>query len=63
LGPPILKLVGVMSGTYLKGMPIVEIKTDVSEISYDNMGIAAVVPCEYLKEIIMSEELSNIRGY
>lgn len=63
LGPPLLKLVGIMSGTYQKGVPIIEIQTDTNEVSLDNMGIAAVVPSEHLKEIILSDELKEIRGY
>jgi len=63
IGPPLLKLVGIMSGTYQKGIPIKDIQTDTAQVSFDNMGIAAVVPAEHLKEILLSDELKNLRGY
>jgi hypothetical protein len=63
LGPPMLKFVGIMSGTYKQGMPVIEVQTDTKELAFDNMGIAAVVPCEHLKNIILSKELKAIREY
>ena len=63
LGPPDIKLSGVMSGAFLSGFPIKETQTDTSKISWDNMGIAAVVPCFLLSEILLGEELKTRRGY
>lgn len=63
VGPPLLKLVGIMSGSYSKGVRIMEIQTGTAEVSFDNMGIAAVVPTDYLKKILVSDELKKLRGY
>lgn len=63
LGPPVLKLLGVMSGTFRKASPIETVQTATTEISFDNMGIAAVVPTIYLMEILESEQLKKLRGY
>jgi hypothetical protein len=51
LGPPVLKLVGVMMGTFLDLQPIVAVDTARTAISQSNMGIAAVVPAYKVSEI------------
>lgn len=59
---PVLKLAGVMLGTYVKRSPLQEILTGGTQtVSLDNIGIAAVVPSYYLWEIIFSEELKKLR--
>ena len=64
LGSPILKIAGVISGTYQKGYPVIKVPTSTDEqLSLDNMGIAAVTPCYHLREIILSEDLKKIRGF
>jgi len=63
VGVPVLKLAGVMSGTFRKASKVLEIQTATTDVSFDNMGIAAVVPCYHLQEIILSDELQKARGY
>ena len=60
---PVLKLAGVMSGTFRQPSEVLEIQTATTDVSFDNMGIAAVVPCYHLQEIILSDELKKARGY
>jgi len=63
LGKPVLKLAGVMSGTFQNASKVRKILTATTDVSFDNMGIAAVVPCYHLQEIILSDELKKDRGY
>lgn len=63
VGAPVLKLAGVMSGTFQKRSRVLEIPTATTEVSFDNMGIAAVAPCYHLREIILSDDLKKARGY
>ena len=63
IGSPVVKLAGVMSGTFQEGSKVLEIPTATTEVSLDNMGIAAVAPCYHLREIILSDELKKARGY
>ena len=58
LGPPILKLAGVMSGTFLDIQPIRALETARIAVAPSNMGIAAVVPAYKVMEILASPELS-----
>ncbi len=60
---PIIKLAGVMKGCYLDNR---EIKvTDVRKIpfSQSNIGIAAVVPAQLLRDILFGKELTKLRGF
>jgi hypothetical protein len=63
LGGPVLKLAGVMSGTFQNASKVLEVQTATTELSFENIGIAAVVPCYHLQEIILSEEMKKARGY
>lgn len=61
IGPPTLLLAGVMMGSFLQGS-VVELMNKVpTPISFENAGIAAVVPAYYLQEILVSEKLENLR--
>lgn len=60
VGPPILRLAGVMMGAFSIGVPV-QVQTAESMLSYSNMGIAAVVPSYHLREIILSDELAKLR--
>lgn len=63
VGAPLVKLAGVMSGTFQSGSKILELPTATTEVSFQNVGIAAVTPCYHLREIILCEELTKARGY
>ena len=63
VGPPILKLAGVMQGTFLDAQEIKVVETKKTPISLSNMGIAAVVPGYKLYELLFSEELKRQRGF
>ncbi len=60
-GPPILKLAGVMSGTFLDVQPVKAIETAKIAGAPSNMGIAAVVPAYKVKEVLAGPELSARR--
>ncbi len=61
IGPPKLLLAGIMKGSFLKGTPISIIETENIPVSFENIGIAAVVPAYKLHEILFSEELEAFR--
>jgi hypothetical protein len=63
LGSPILKLAGVMQGTFLDAQEIRVVDTAKTTISLSNMGIAAVVPAYELKEILDSDVIKKARGF
>lgn len=61
VGNPILKLAGIIKGSYNDIMPIKVIEMRTIPISISNMGISAVVPAYKLYEILFSEEMKIIR--
>jgi len=63
LGPPIIKLAGVMSGTFQDVQPLrlIENAQIAVPASVSNMGIAAVVPAYKLHEILFGKELTRKR--
>jgi len=63
VGPPVLKLAGVMQGTFLDAQEIKSIETKKTPISLSSMGIAAVVPAYKLHELLFSQELKRQRGF
>ena len=63
LGNVVLKLLGVVSGTYQKGFPLVDVPTASKQLSLDNMGISAVTPAYLLMEVILGKPLKTKRGY
>jgi len=63
VGSPILKLAGVMQGTFLDAHEIKVFETKEVPIAFSNMGIAAVVPGYKLHEILFSDELKEKRGF
>ena len=62
LGDPILKLAGVMSGTFLDLQPITVVETSQIPVARSSMGIAAVVPAYKLHEILFGKELTKTRS-
>lgn len=63
IGSPILKLAGVMQGTFLDAHEIKVFETKKVPIAVSSMGIAAVVPGYKLHEILFSDELKEKRGF
>ena len=63
VGPPVLKLAGIMQGTFLDAQEIKVINTKTTPISLSNMGIAAVVPAYKLHDLLYSKELKQQRGF
>lgn len=62
LGPPVVKLAGVMSGSFQDAQPIQVVQTaGPVPISLGNAGIAAVVPSYLLHELLFSDELKTQR--
>lgn len=61
LGPPVLKLAGVMSGTFLDVQPVRAVETARIAVAQSNMGIAAVVPAYKVLEILEGGELAARR--
>jgi len=60
---PILKLAGVMQGTFLDANEIKIIETKKTPISVSNMGIAAIVPAYKVHELLFSDEMKQQRGF
>jgi hypothetical protein len=63
LGSTVLKLAGIMEGTFLDAKEIKVVETKTISIAQSNMGIAAVVPSYKLHEILFSNELKQKRGF
>jgi len=61
LGPPILKLAGVMSGTFLDVQPVRAVETAKIDVASSSMGVAAVVPAYKVLEILTGPELTARR--
>jgi hypothetical protein len=63
LGEPVLKLAGIMQGTFRDAQKVEVVETSQTPISLSSMGIAAVVPAYKLYEILFSDELKRQRGF
>jgi hypothetical protein len=61
LGPPILKLAGIMSGTFLDVQPVRAVETAKIDVASSSMGVAAVVPAYKVLEILTGPELTARR--
>lgn len=61
VGNPVLKLAGVMMGSFGERRPIQIIETAKVAFAISNIGIAAVIPAYKLHEILFGEELENQR--
>ena len=60
---PIIKLAGIMQGTFLDAHEIKVAETKKTPYALSSMGIAAVVPGYKLHEILFSRELKKRRGF
>jgi hypothetical protein len=63
VGPPILKLAGVIQGTFLDAHEIQIIETKKVPIAISSMGISAVVPGYKLYEVLFNGEVKKNRGF
>lgn len=64
VGDPVLKLAGIMKGYFGQKTPIEVVNTRTAiPVSVNNIGIAAVTPSYFLKEILQSNELKKLRGF
>ncbi len=61
MGPPLIKLAGIMSGTFYDIKKVIAVETAKIPIAQSNMGIAAVVPAYQLYELLFGDELNKIR--
>lgn len=61
VGPPLLKLAGVMKGSFRDASPLVMANQSLIPLSLQNVGIAAVVPSYHLHEILFSDPLKSVR--
>ena len=61
VGAPIIKLAGVMKGTFRDASPLVMANQNVIPLSLQNVGIAAVVPSYHLHEILFSDPVKSLR--
>ena len=63
VGPPILKLAGVISGSFNDVIEVKTVQTATVPVVASNNGIAAVVPAYKLSELLFSPDLKKERGY
>lgn len=63
VGSPILKLAGIMQGTFLDAHEIKIVETNKVPVAVSSMGIAAVVPAYRLHEVLFGDEMKNRRGF
>lgn len=61
LGSPVIKLAGVIKGTFRDASPLVMANQNVIPLSLQNVGIAAVVPSYHLHEILFSEPVKSLK--
>lgn len=62
VGPPVLKLAGVVQGFFGERRPIEMVETAQVPVSVSNLGIAAVIPAHKLHEILFGDELRKEKG-
>lgn len=64
IGPfdsPELRLIGVMKGTFEQPRPISALQNGTVAVAKQNLGIAAVVPAQLLRDILLGEPLTKFR--
>jgi hypothetical protein len=66
VGPPVIKLAGVMRGSFNENRAIGLVQPNAAPaaipVSSQNIGIAAVTPAYLLKEVLFSQELKKFRA-
>jgi hypothetical protein len=63
LGSPIIKLAGIMKGTFQDVEPITTVETNATPVARSSMGIAIVVPAYKLHELLFDDELKKLRHH
>lgn len=63
LGPPVIKIAGVMKGSFLDVQPLMVIETAKILGAPSSMGISAVIPAYKLHELLFGDELKKKRGF
>lgn len=63
LGPPVIKIAGVMKGSFLDVQPLRVIETAKILGAPSSMGISAVIPAYKLHELLFGDELKKKRGF
>lgn len=63
LGGRILRLAGIIQGTFNDVQPIVSIDTASALVSRASIGISAVVPAYKLRDVLLGQELKKQRGF
>jgi len=63
LGPPVIKIAGVMMGSFLDVQPLKVIETAKIPVASSSMGISAVTPAYKLHELLFGKELKKKRGF
>jgi hypothetical protein len=63
VGPPLLKLAGIIKGSFNEGTPDASAQQNaVISVPLQNNGISAVIPSNLLHEILFSAELKSLRA-
>ena len=57
----VLKLAGIVKGSFLDGYPVRLLETAKTLVSSSNVGISAVVTSYLLHDILFSHELKELR--
>jgi hypothetical protein len=60
-GPPVIKLAGVMKGAFRDASPLAMANQNAIPLSFQNVGIAAVVPSYHLHEILFSDPVKSLK--
>ena len=63
ISPTVIKIAGVMSGTYKDLQPLKVFETSETSLAPSSMGIAFVTPAYKLHQVLFGEELTKKRGY
>ena len=63
VGKPILKLAGVMKGTFQEAKPLTVLDTKKVAASFSTLGIAVVVPAFKVHELLYRADVSAKRGF
>jgi hypothetical protein len=62
IGPPVIKLAGIMSGCINDIQPVQTVSVSTNQYTTPNLGISGVVPSYELKDILFSKELQQLRA-
>jgi len=63
VGPPVIKIAGVMKGSFQEARLVKLFETANAPGVESNIGISAVIPAYNLHELLFGKELKKIRGF